>query len=203
VSTIRVLNRTRGTVLGTAVRLADDLPSRVRGFLFRPAPSPGEGILLSPCRAVHMFGVRYPLDVVFISEHGQVVATYRDLRPWRRSAVHGTALHALELPAGTIRATGTAVGDALSWSSADGDPAAVGAEADRTAAGGGNGASAGAARGPGRQPVRRPLRQPGQETLQEALREAGREALPEEAAVQESPVDAPGRGPAGERRMRP
>jgi uncharacterized protein len=114
-SMIRVLNRTRNTVLGHRVRLADDLARRLRGFLFRPAPSPGEGILLSPCRAVHMFGVRFPLDVVFISAQGQVVATYRDLGPWGRSALHGSALHALELPAGTIRATGTAVGDVLSW----------------------------------------------------------------------------------------
>jgi uncharacterized protein len=122
---IRVLNRTRGTVLGSRVRLADGLWSRSRGFLFRPAPSAGEGILLSPCRAVHMYGVRYPLDVVFISDTGQVVATYPRLRPWRRSGIHGSAYHALELPAGTIRATGTAPGDLLSWASVDGDAAAL------------------------------------------------------------------------------
>jgi uncharacterized protein len=117
--TIRVLNRTRGTVLGTSVRLADQLAARVRGFLFRPAPAAGEGILLSPCKAVHMFGVGFPLDVIFISEAGEVVATYRDLAPWRRSRLHGSALHALELPPGTIRATGTVVGDALSWATVD------------------------------------------------------------------------------------
>lgn len=114
-TTIRVTNTTRGTVLGTRVRLADDAASRVRGFLFRPPPATGEGILLSPCRAVHMFGVRFALDVVFISAEGAVVATYPQLAPWRRSAIHGSALHALELPSGTIRASGTAVGDALSW----------------------------------------------------------------------------------------
>jgi uncharacterized protein len=126
---IRVLNQTRGTVLGTRVRMADDLPARLRGFLWRPAPPAGEGILLSPCRAVHMYGVRFPLDVVFISEDGRVVATYRDLAPWRRSKVHGSALHALELPAGTIRATDTAVGDLLFWELVSGD--AVAAEEER------------------------------------------------------------------------
>jgi uncharacterized protein len=118
-TTIRVLNRTRGTVLGARVRVADQLAARVRGFLFRPAPAAGEGILLSPCKAVHMFGVGFPLDVIFISEAGEVVATYRDLAPWRRSRLHGSAVHALELPAGTIRATGTVVGDALSWATVD------------------------------------------------------------------------------------
>lgn len=122
---IRVVNQTRGTLLGSQVRMADDMPARVRGFLFRPPPAPGEGILLSPCRAVHMYGVRFSLDVVFISEQGRVVATYRDLGPWRRSSMHGSALHALELPAGTIRASETVVGDVLSWTTATDDSEVV------------------------------------------------------------------------------
>jgi uncharacterized protein len=129
--TIRVLNRTRGNVLGTQVRMANTLPARVRGFLFRPPPSPGEGILLSPCKAVHMYGVGFPLDVIFISEDGQVVAIYRDLAPWRRSRVHGSALHALELPAGTVRATDTAVGDVLFWEPANGEAIALETEGNR------------------------------------------------------------------------
>jgi uncharacterized protein len=123
--TIGVINRTRGTVLGTCVSLANDLPSRSRGYLFRAPPAAGEGILLTPCRAVHMFGVRFPLDVLFISEDGRVVAAYPELKPWRRSRVHGSALYALELPAGTIRATDTAPGDVLSWEPVNGEAMAA------------------------------------------------------------------------------
>jgi uncharacterized protein len=119
-TTIEVLNDSRRCVLGARVRLADDLVSRTRGFLFRPPPARGEGILLSPCKAVHMMGMRFALDVVFISEDGHVVALYPGLRPWRRSRFHGSARHALELPAGTIHATGTAVGDRISWTGAVG-----------------------------------------------------------------------------------
>lgn len=118
---IRVVNRTRGTVLGDQVKLADTLLSRLRGFLFRSEPSAGEGILLSPCQAVHMMGMRYPLDVVFIDEAGTVVATHPDLRPWAWTRMHRQALHALELPAGTILNSDTRTGDSLSWGTADGD----------------------------------------------------------------------------------
>ncbi len=122
---LRVENRTRDTVLGTRIRLADDLFGRLRGFLLRPAPEPGEGILLSPCQGVHMFGVRYPLDVLFIDESGRILRVYEGLRPWRWTPVHGEASYALELPPGTVRETGTRIGDALTWlpnSDASGPP---------------------------------------------------------------------------------
>ncbi|MGK7312854.1 MAG: DUF192 domain-containing protein [Candidatus Longimicrobiales bacterium M2_2A_002] len=112
---IQVTNMTRGTVLGGDVQLADELWSRTRGFLFRPEPGPGEGMLLSPCQGVHMFGLRFALDVVFIDEEGRVVGLYPDLRPWRWTSIHRLAMHALELPVGTIDRSATRLGDALSW----------------------------------------------------------------------------------------
>jgi len=112
---IVVVNRTRGTVLGERIRMTDDLFGRMRGFLFRREPVEGEGLLLSPCKAVHMIGMRFALDVVFIDEKGTVVAVHPDLRPWRWTPVHRHAMHALELPAGTILRTETRTGDALSW----------------------------------------------------------------------------------------
>ena len=116
---IRVLNRTRGTALGDRILLADNVMSRLRGFLFRGEPEAGEGMLLSPCQAVHMIGMRFPLDVILIDEAGTVVAIHEDLRPWQWTPVNRQALHALELPTGTIGRTGTQTGDALSWATAD------------------------------------------------------------------------------------
>lgn len=112
---IQVTNMTRGTVLGGDVQLADELWNRARGFLFRPEPGPGEGMLLSPCQGVHMFGMRFALDIVFIDEEGRVVGLYPNLRAWRWTSIHPMAMHALELPVGTIDRSRTRLGDALSW----------------------------------------------------------------------------------------
>ena len=126
---IRVVNTTRESVLGSGVAVADSWWTRVRGFLGRPAPEHGQGLLLSPCRAVHMVGMSYPLDVVFVGRTGQVVAAYSALKPLRRTKYHRTAEYALELPAGTILATHTQTGDQLTWSPAD-TPAPIRAAAD-------------------------------------------------------------------------
>jgi uncharacterized protein len=62
-----------------------------------------------------MYGMRFPLDVVFLSESGAVVALHAGLRPWRRTAYVRAARYALELPVGSIGASRTEVGDQVIW----------------------------------------------------------------------------------------
>lgn len=112
---VSVVNRTRGEQLGYSVGLANTWWLRTRGYLWRPPPRTGEGLLLTPCRAVHMFGMTFPLDVLHIDREGRVVAAYPRLRPWRRTAMERRAFHTLELPVGVLEESGTLPGDLVSW----------------------------------------------------------------------------------------
>jgi uncharacterized membrane protein (UPF0127 family) len=118
VSTVRVRNADRDTVLGAEVEVADDWWRRLRGLLGRPPLRPGEGLLISPCRSVHMYGMKFGLDVVFLARDGRVVGLYEALAPGRLTRWHRDALHALEVPSGTIASSGTCLGDRLAWQSA-------------------------------------------------------------------------------------
>lgn len=118
---LRIENETRGSLLGERIRLADRWWSRLRGLLGRPEPEEGEGLMLVPCRGVHMFGMSYPLDVLLMDEEGEVLEVYESLEPWGRTGFHGEARYALELPAGTVGGTGTEPGDRLSWTNAPSD----------------------------------------------------------------------------------
>lgn len=111
---VAVLNVTRErTPLGSRVEVADTFWTRLKGLLGAPPLEAGEGMLLDGCQAVHMFGMKQPLDVAFLGRDGEVVAVYHDLRPGQRSKYHGQARQALELPVGTLRDTQTRVGDHL------------------------------------------------------------------------------------------
>ena len=79
------------------VRLAATPPARLRGLLGRP-PSPIP-LLIIPARSVHTFGMRRPIDVVFLDADLRVVKVVHGLRPCRVAAAR-RAVAALELVAG-------------------------------------------------------------------------------------------------------
>jgi uncharacterized protein len=110
---LRAENPARGSVLGTRIGLADRWWYRLRGLIGRSALESGEGLILRPCRAVHMAWMSFPLDVAFLDKRGGVVASYHALAPGDRTRWHSGAVDALELPAGTLTATGTVEGDTI------------------------------------------------------------------------------------------
>jgi uncharacterized membrane protein (UPF0127 family) len=57
----------------------------------------------------------FDLDVLFLDEKGRVMELVRSLRPWKRTRRVAGARYVLEVPVGTIDASGTEAGDELSW----------------------------------------------------------------------------------------
>ncbi len=86
--------------------------ARARGLLLRRPPEPGWALLLHPCRQVHTFGMRYPIDAVFCDELFRVVGV-ETLRPWRMSRTHRHARCCVETPSGAAAACGALAGATL------------------------------------------------------------------------------------------
>ena len=81
-------------------------------MLSDPLPE-GGGLVIEPCNSVHMFFMRYPLDIVFIDGQGQVVFMYKGIKPWRVGRIVRGAKAAIELPAGAIDTSNTQLGDKI------------------------------------------------------------------------------------------
>ncbi len=109
---IRVYNRTRNVEIATAADVANTSEKRRQGLLKRTGLASGEGLWITPCEAVHCFFMKFTIDVLFLNRKKQVVKARRSLKPWRISGAL-RAHSVLELPEGTIAATGTAAGDEL------------------------------------------------------------------------------------------
>ena len=111
-------NETRGTTLATSLETASSLWARFRGLMGRASLPAGHGLWLTGTNGIHMFFMRFPIDAVFLGRPGAddgsrpVLAVRRNLRPWTGMVplVRGAA-GVLELPTGSIDASGTVVGD--------------------------------------------------------------------------------------------
>ncbi len=84
---VEVANLTRGTVLGSEIRIADTALSRLVGLLGHSGLAPGDGLLIEPSSGVHTFGMRFPIDVVALDRNYCVRGVWEDwdrsgLRPW-------------------------------------------------------------------------------------------------------------------------
>ena len=109
---LQVTNRTRNSILATRLTLADTPKTRERGLLGREGLAPGEGLWIIPCQAIHMFFMRFSIDLIYIDRQKRVRKVKSNIAPWRISVC--LAAHSvLELPVGIVRETGTRRGDLL------------------------------------------------------------------------------------------
>lgn len=99
-----------GALLVPRLMVAADPLRRMRGLLGRSGLAEDEGMLFVPCNNIHMFFMRFAIDVVFFSRDWRTLKVCANVRPWRL-AVCWSAAAAVELPAGRAGRLGWQVGD--------------------------------------------------------------------------------------------
>lgn len=110
---MRVTNSSRLCVLGERVRIADNSLTRLVGLLGRRELGYSEGLFIQPSNGVHTLGMLFAIDVALLDKGGTVLALYHSLPPFRITKLNWKAAAALELPKGTLKSTGTQIGDQL------------------------------------------------------------------------------------------
>jgi uncharacterized protein len=108
-------NRTRASLLASEVVIANTYFPRLIGLLGKGPDwaSVARGLWIIPCHGVHMLGMRFAIDVIFLDPSRTVVHIHENLRPWRVSRVIRNARSVLELPLKTIARSQTQIGDQI------------------------------------------------------------------------------------------
>src|SRR3982751_2765243 len=111
-SLVRVRRAADGAVVCERCEIPESAFGRARGLLGRNGLEAGGGMLIDRAGSVHMFFMRFPIDVVFLDRDRDVVGVRHRLRPWRVAGAR-RAVAALELQAGAAAAAGIEAGDEL------------------------------------------------------------------------------------------
>jgi len=122
---VRATNRTRGTVVGQSIRVAETGLQRIVGLLGERELLRGDGLLIVPSQGVHTWGMRFPIDIAVLDDDWTVIATRRVMRPFRMTRMFWKAAAVLELPAGALESTSTSVGDMIEFDRVSASPQPV------------------------------------------------------------------------------
>ena len=119
---MKAIDRTSKKELALDLALAETLRARLQGLLGRGALPAGTGLWIRPCNSIHTFGMRFPIDALFLDQEKRVVGLAKALAPNRVSRIYCRARSVMELPAGTLEAAHTLPGDQIEVIDAEASP---------------------------------------------------------------------------------
>ena len=103
---LKITNTSNNTIVAEKVQVADSFWQRFCGLMLRKSLDENEGLLIKPCKSIHMLFMRFSIDAVFLDANNKITGLYRQLRPWiGLSSWHSDASCVLELCSGTIDST--------------------------------------------------------------------------------------------------
>jgi len=110
---LKAFNSTRSTLVAIELEEADGFYTKLKGLIGRDGLEDGTGLWIVGCRAIHTFGMRFPIDVVFLDRELSVKKVVQGVGPFQPMIYCLPAKSVLELPEGTIERAQVRVGDRI------------------------------------------------------------------------------------------
>ncbi len=104
-----------GEVIAGKVREAKSFFARMKGLLGVKKIGNDEGMLLTPCRQVHTFGMKFDIDVLFLSKTGEIIHMEASMAPDNAGPFIKDCYQVLELKSGEAGKKKIAVGKRVAF----------------------------------------------------------------------------------------
>ncbi|MCO7223835.1 DUF192 domain-containing protein [Pleionea sp. CnH1-48] len=101
-----------GRLIADSVWTPTSFLQRAKGLLGRTELGVKEGMFFKDCASIHMFGMKIPLDIVFLNEEYEVVKVVESLQPYRMAASKN-AKHVIEFKDGFVKSQNIVFGEKL------------------------------------------------------------------------------------------
>ncbi|HBY20518.1 MAG: hypothetical protein A2Y24_02080 [Clostridiales bacterium GWE2_32_10] len=110
---MKLINITTNIIISTKVEIADTFFKRFIGLMGRKNMEREEVLVIKPCNNVHMFFMRFAIDVIFVDREDEICYIQENLKPRQISKYMYDAIYVIELPVDRVREKDIKVGDRL------------------------------------------------------------------------------------------
>jgi len=97
-----LINQDSGEKVVAHLLPATSMTARMRGLLGRKDLPLDTGLWIRPCRSIHMWFMRFPIDAAFLDDELRVLKIVRGLRPWQLAFAPRRTRSVLETAAGGL-----------------------------------------------------------------------------------------------------
>ncbi len=108
---IEIRNTTQNNIIASQGIMADTFLRRLKGLLGKTEISDDEALCIKPCKSVHTFFMRFPIDVIFIDRENKVINITKSLKPFKTSKYIKNAMYVIEIGAGMSEIKDVRIGD--------------------------------------------------------------------------------------------
>lgn len=97
-------------MISSNVKIAQTFWDKIKGLLGKTSPI---CLIIKTRFGIHTFGMKFPIDVIVLSNTNKVIKTKKHLEPNRIFVWNIKYSTVIELPSGTINHTNTKIGDII------------------------------------------------------------------------------------------
>ncbi|MFA5271535.1 MAG: DUF192 domain-containing protein [Candidatus Omnitrophota bacterium] len=110
----KIVDKTNGQCIVGDAQEAKTFIQRLKGLLCRKSLSPEEALIFYNVSSIHMFFMRFPIDVFYLDKEMKVLKIKHSFKPWRMSSCSSAKI-TIELPAGKAKEKSVQIGDTLEF----------------------------------------------------------------------------------------
>lgn len=103
---MRLVNVDNGEIIAESIESAQTFFTRLKGLMFRKELSNGGGLYLHPCKSIHTFFMKFPIDVLYLDKEWKIVGMEEQLEPGKMGRHFTGAASVIELESGSIQKNG-------------------------------------------------------------------------------------------------
>ena len=111
---MKVINDATGEIILEDLQVADTFLKRFLGLMGKKDLPSGAGLKIEPCSSIHTFNMKFPIDVLFLSEDHRVLKVVRGMKPGKAGSVVKKSRYVIEAMEGEL-SDKVDVGDVLRY----------------------------------------------------------------------------------------